>query len=150
MADAAAVLERLASSDMASVDDRTGHLKTSSQLYMQAKQYSKAAHVAETALDEDPREATFLELAGQANYLASDFQGAVDKIGPLVALTESKRDTPREEWLQILLNSYYRLNDREQTARTWVSLLRHSSSRGARLLGSPMLRSGAPISVKRT
>jgi len=123
--EAGQLFERLAKSDLASADIRIAHLKTASQLYLRAKQYDESARAAETALNSRPDNAELLQLAGQAQYLAGDYRGAIESIGKLVAAAERAGDKPQEESLQILLNSHYRLSDREQIARTWETLLRH-------------------------
>ena len=92
---------------------------------MRAKQYEKSARAAETALEKQPNDPVLLELAGQSKYLAGDFRGAAARIAQLVAATERKGGQPQEASLQILLNSYYQLNDRQQIAQTWEMLLRH-------------------------
>lgn len=123
--DAAAVFEQLGKSDQASAAQRAAHLKTASQLYMQAKQYPESARAAEAALQRRPGDAALLELAGQAKYLAGDFSGAAETMQQLVAATERRSRKPQEEWLQILLNSYYKLNDSKQIEQTWEQLLRY-------------------------
>jgi tetratricopeptide (TPR) repeat protein len=124
-AEAGALFEQRAKSESASADQRNDHLKKASQLYMRAKQYEKAARAAETALEKQPNDPALLELAGQSKYLAGDFRGAAARIGQLVATTERRAGRPQEAWLQILLDSYYRLNDRKEIAQTWERLLRH-------------------------
>jgi tetratricopeptide (TPR) repeat protein len=124
-AEAGALFEQLASSESASADERIDHLKKASQLYMRAKQYEKSARTAETGLEKQPNDPALLELAGQSKYLAADFRGAAARIAHLVAATERKGGQPQEASLQILLNSYYQLNDRPQIAQTWETLLRH-------------------------
>jgi tetratricopeptide (TPR) repeat protein len=124
-AEAAALFDQLAKSESASDDERNGHLKTASQLYMRGKQYDKSARAAEAALAKAPNDPALLELAGQSRYLAGDFRGAAARIGQLVAATERKAGQPQEAWLQILLDSYYRLNDRKEISQTWAMLLRH-------------------------
>ena len=124
-AEAGALFEQLAKSESASADERNDRLKKASQLYMRAKQYEKSARAAETALEKQPNDPALLQLAGQSKYLAGDFRGAAARIAQLVAATERKGAQPQEATLQILLNSYYRLNDRQQIAQTWEMLLRH-------------------------
>lgn len=124
-AEAGALFEQRAKSASASADARNDHLKKASQLYMRAKQYEKSARAAETALEKQPNDPVLLELAGQSKYLAGDFRGAAARIAQLVAATERKGRQPQEASLQILLNSYYRLKDRQQIAQTWEMLLRH-------------------------
>ena len=92
---------------------------------MSAKQYEKAARAAETALEKQPNDPVLLQLAGQSRYLAGDFRGAAARISQLVAATEREGGQPPEASLQLLLNSYYQLKDRQQIAQTWERLLRH-------------------------
>ena len=124
-AEAGALFEQRAKSASASADERNDRLKKASQLYMRAKQYDKSARAAETALGKQPNDPVLLELAGQSRYLAGDFRGAAASIAQLVAATERKGGRPQEASLQILLDSYHRLNDRQQIAQTWEVLLRH-------------------------
>lgn len=124
-AEAGAVFEQLAKSESASADERNDHLKKAAQAYMRAKQYEKATRAAETALGKQPNDPALLELAGQSRYLAGDFRGAAARIAQLVAATERRGGQPQEASLQILLNSYFRLNDRKEIAQTWEMLLRH-------------------------
>ena len=124
-AEAAALFEQLAKSESASADERNDRLKKASQLYMRAKQYDKSARAAEAALEKQPNDPALLELAGQSKYLAGDFRGAAARIAQLVAATERRGTHPQEAQLQILLDSYYQLNDRQQIAQTWDMLLRH-------------------------
>jgi tetratricopeptide (TPR) repeat protein len=124
-AEAGALYEQLAKSEVATAAERIEHLKAASQLYLRAKQYEKSMRAAEAGLASQPNDAALLELAGQSKYLAGDFRGAAARIAQLVAATERKGGHPREESLQILLNSYYKLNDRKEIAQTWEMLLRH-------------------------
>jgi tetratricopeptide (TPR) repeat protein len=124
-AEAGALYEQLAKSESAAADKRNDHLKQASQLYMLAKQYEKAARAAEMALEKQPNDPALLELAGQSKYLAGDFRGAAARIAQLAAATERKGGHPQEASLQLLLNSYYQLKDRQQIAQTWELLLRH-------------------------
>ena len=124
-AEAGALFEQLAKSESASADARNDRLKKAAQLYMRAKQYEKSARAAEAALEKQPNDPALLELAGQSKFLAGDFRGAAARIAQLVAATERKGAQPQEATLQLLLNSYYGLKDRQQIAQTWQMLLRH-------------------------
>ena len=124
-AEAGALFEQLGKSESASADQRNDSLKKASQLYMRAKQYEKSARAAEAALEKQPNDPALLELAGQSRYLAGDFRGAAARTAQLVAATQRRGGQPQEASLQILLNSYYQLNDRKQIAQTWEMLLRH-------------------------
>ena len=124
-AEAGALFEQLAKSESASAEERNDRLKKASQFYLRAKQYEKSSRAAEAALEKQPNDPALLELAGQSKYLAGDFRGAVARTAQLVAATVRKGGQPQEASLQILLDSYYRLNDRKQIAQTWEMLLRH-------------------------
>ncbi|HSC07788.1 MAG TPA: tetratricopeptide repeat protein [Steroidobacteraceae bacterium] len=123
--DAASVFARLAESDQAPRADVERHLSTAAQLYLQTRQYSKAAELAKRALRMRPGDLRLLELSGEAQYLAREFKGAAKTLQLLVATTERKGDKPQERWLQLMLDSYYKLDDREAVAATWDALLRH-------------------------
>lgn len=124
-AEAGALFEQLAKSESASPAERIDHLKNASQLYMRAKQYEKSARAAEAALEKQPNDLVLLELAGQSKYLAGNFRGAAARIAQLVTASERRGIHPQEASLQLLLNSYYQLKDRQQIAQTWETLLRH-------------------------
>jgi Tfp pilus assembly protein PilF len=123
--DAAAVFARLADSSQASREDVDRHLSTAAQLYLQAKQYPKAAKLATRALETNRGDARLLELSGESRYLAGDYEGAARTMQQLVKATERSGGTPREKWLKIILDSYYKLDDRDQAAAAWDALLRH-------------------------
>ena len=120
-AEAGALFEQRAKSESASADERNDRLTKAAQLYMRAKQFEKAARAAETALEKQPNHPVLLELAGQSS--TSSGRGEQPQIAQLVQLRTRRSATGRS--LQILLNSYYRLNDRQQMAQTWEMLLRH-------------------------
>ena len=124
-AEAGTLYEQLAKSESASPDERLDHLKRAAQLYMRAKQYEKSARAADAVLEKQPNDPSLLELAGQAKYFAGDYRGAAARIAQLVAAADRKGAHPQEASLQLLLNSYYQLKDRQQIAQTWQTLLRH-------------------------
>ena len=124
-AEAGAVFEQLAKSEAASAEQRNDQLKKASQSYMSAKQYERSARAAEAALVKQPNDPALLELAGKAKYLAGDFRGAAARTAQLIAATERRGGQPPEASLQLLLDSYYKLDDRKQIAQAWEMLLQH-------------------------
>lgn len=124
-AEAGALFEQRAKSTGASADESNDRLTKAAQFYMRAKQYESSARAAEAALEKRPNDPVLLELAGQANYLAGDFRGAATRTAQLVAAIKRKGGQPQEASLQILLNSYFQLKDKQQVAQTWEMLLRH-------------------------
>jgi hypothetical protein len=121
---AAAVFAKLGKSDQASPAERIKHLKTAARLYMEAKQFEQTAKLAQAALEVSRGDTSLMELLGEAKYLAGDFKGAAQATEQLVAALDSTGSKPKEESLQILLNSYYKLQDRERIALSWDRLLR--------------------------
>jgi uncharacterized protein HemY len=124
-AQAAPIFARLGASDQASPEQRRRHLKTAAQLYLREKQYQKAADAANGALKLSPSDPEFLELAGQSRYMAGDFDGAANALEQLLSRTREQGKTPDEDWLQVLLNAYYKLGDEQRIASTWEALLRY-------------------------
>jgi len=122
---AAAVFEQMVSAKQAPAEWSPGYLKTAAQLYFQAKDYSRAALLARQALAQRRDNVQLLELLGQAEYLAGDFKKAAQTLRQLLAVSEKERATPKEGWLQMLLNSYDRLQDRSSANAVWERLLRH-------------------------
>lgn len=122
---AAQVFERMARSDNAPQKDVPGHWKTAAQLYMQTKSYDRAADAASQASKLNPGDTQLLEILGQAQYLGQNYQAASSTLRKLVDTTEKINKQPDEEWLQMLLASYDRLNDEKQVAATWEALLKH-------------------------
>jgi uncharacterized protein HemY len=123
--EAADIFARIAQSKEASSQERLAHMKTAAHLYLQTRQYQNAARAAASALKTSPGDPALLEIAGQARYLAGDFKAAADTMEQLVKSTQSQGRKPAEGWLQILLNSYYKLDDRQRVTDAWQALLRH-------------------------
>ena len=124
-AQAAAIFAKLGASEQASTQERGQHLKTAAQLYLQETQYQQAAAAANGALRLSPADPQLLELAGQSRYMAGDFKGAAAALEPLLSRTREQEKAPDEDWLQVLLNAYYKLGDEQKIASTWEALLRY-------------------------
>ena len=124
-AQAAAIFSKLGASEQASTQERGQHLKTAAQLYLQETQYQQAAAAANGALRLSPADPQLLELAGQSRYMAGDFKGAAAALERLLSRTREQEKAPDEDWLQVLLNAYYKLGDEQKIASTWETLLRY-------------------------
>jgi tetratricopeptide (TPR) repeat protein len=122
--EAATVFEQMVSSKQASAEARLSHLGTAAQLYYQAKNYPRAAALARQTLAKRVGDAQLLELLAQAEYLTGNFKSAADTLLELIALSEKGGSKPKEGWLQTLLSSYDRLQDRSAANATWEKLLR--------------------------
>jgi hypothetical protein len=122
-AQAAPIFAKLGESKQASEQQRSKHLKTAAQLYLQEKQYDKAADAADEALELSRADPEVLELAGQARYMSGNFAGAASVLEHLLNLTREQNKAPEEDWLQVLLNAYYKVGDEQKIASTWEVLL---------------------------
>jgi hypothetical protein len=122
---AAAIFAKLGASEQASAKQRGQHLKTAAQLYLQEKKYKQAASAANGALELSPADLELLELAGQSRYMAGDIGGAATTLERLLSRTREQQKTPDEDWLQVLLNAYYKLGNEQKIASTWEALLRY-------------------------
>ena len=122
--EAATVFEQMVNSKQASDEARVSHLRTAAQLHYQAKNYPHAAALARQALAKRAGDAQLLELLGQAEYLAGNFKNAADTLRERIAVSEKEGTRPKESWLQTLLSSYDRLQDRSGANATWEMLLR--------------------------
>ncbi len=111
---AAAIFAKLGASEQASAKQRGQHLKTAAQLYLQEKKYKQAASAANGALELSPADLELLELAGQSRYMAGDIGGAATTLERLLSRTREQQKTPDEDWLQVLLNAYYKLGQRAE------------------------------------
>jgi tetratricopeptide (TPR) repeat protein len=101
------------------------YLKTSAQLYMQAKAYDRAADLATQALKSSPGDEQLLEVAGQASYLAGNYPEAARNLEKLVSMNSKSREKPKESWLQLILSSYDKMHDETHAASAWDSLLQY-------------------------
>jgi hypothetical protein len=124
-AQAAPIFAKLGTSGQASLQERSRHLKTAAQMYLQERQYKSAAAAANSGLKLSPADPQLLELAGQAHYMAGDFTAAAAVLERLVSQTREQGKTPDEDWLEVLLNAHYKLGDEEKIAATWEALLRY-------------------------
>lgn len=123
--EAAPVFERMLNSGFVppeQIDDRT---KTVAQLYFQVKQYRKAAEWAKKWLAKYPDEEAMQVLLGQSQYLLEDWKSAAATMMAAVRKAERTGQTPKENWLQIVLSSYFKMNDEAGIAEALKKIVRY-------------------------
>jgi outer membrane protein assembly factor BamD (BamD/ComL family) len=111
--EAAPVFERMLNSGNVppdQVDDRT---KTVSQLYFQVKEYKKSVEWSKKWLDKHPGDETMSVLLGQSYYVLNDYKNAGQTMMNVSNAAEKAGRTPAENWLQIVLSSYFKLDSAE-------------------------------------
>ena len=124
-AEATPVFERMLNSGFMppeQVDERT---KTVAQLYFQIKDYKKSAEWAKKWLDKHPGDETMSVLLGQSYYLLNDYKNAAATMGAVANNSEKGGRTPQENWLQIVLSSQFKLDNKDGIADALKKLVRY-------------------------
>ncbi|HET9448735.1 MAG TPA: tetratricopeptide repeat protein [Steroidobacteraceae bacterium] len=123
--EAAPVFERLLTSGFLpaeEVDDRT---KTVAQLYFQVKDYKKSAEWAKKWLEKHPGQQDMSVLLGQSYYVMNDYKNAAATMMGVVNAAEKGGRTPDENWLQIVLSSQFKLDNKDGIAEALKKLVRY-------------------------
>lgn len=124
-AQAATVFERMLNSGLVpaeQVDDRT---KAVAQMYFQEKEYKKSAEWARKWLAKNPNQEDMSVLLGQSYYLLEDFKNAATTMSSVVANAERAGQTPKENYIQIVLSSHFKLDDKAGVADALKKMVRH-------------------------
>jgi tetratricopeptide (TPR) repeat protein len=123
--EAAPVFERMINSGFLppeQVDDRT---KTVAQLYFQVKDYKKSAEWAKKWLEKHPGQEDISVLLGQSYYVMNDYKNAAATMSGVVNGAEKGGRTPQENWLQIVLSSQFKLDNKDGIADALKKLVRY-------------------------
>ena len=123
--EAAPVFERMLNSGFLpaeEVDDRT---KTVAQLYFQVKEYKKSAEWARKWLEKNPGQQDMSVLLGQSYYVMNDYKNAATTMMGVVNAAEKGGRTPDENWLQIVLSSHFKLDNKDGIAEALKKLVRY-------------------------
>jgi tetratricopeptide (TPR) repeat protein len=124
-AEATPVFERMINSGFMppeQVDERT---KTIAQLYFQVKDYRKSAEWAKKWLDKHPGQEDISVLLGQSYYVLNDYKNAAATMNGVVTAAERGGRTPSENWLQIVLSSQFKLDNKDGIADALKKLVRY-------------------------
>jgi tetratricopeptide (TPR) repeat protein len=123
--EAAPVFERMLNSGFLpaeQVDERT---KTVAQLYFQVKDYKKSAEWAKKWLEKHPGQEDMSVLLGQSYYVMNDYKNAAGTMSSVVNNAEKGGRTPQENWLQIVLSSQFKLDNKDGIADALKKLVRY-------------------------
>ena len=123
--EAAPVFERMLNSGLMpaeQVDERT---KTVAQLYFQMKDYNKAATWAKKWLEKHPNTEDMGILLGQSQYLLNDFKNAAVTMGNVVNNAEKAGRKPEENWIQIVMSSHFKLDNRDGIGDALKKMVRY-------------------------
>jgi tetratricopeptide (TPR) repeat protein len=104
------------------VDDRT---KTVAQLHFQNKDYKKAVEWGKKYLEKHPGDEAISVLVGQSYYVQNDYKNAAATMMGVVTTAEKGGRTPQENWLQIVLSSHFKLDNKDGIADALKKLVRY-------------------------
>jgi tetratricopeptide (TPR) repeat protein len=124
-AQAAVVFERMLNSGNVppeQVDDRT---KAVAQMYFQEKEYKKAAEWAKKWLDKHPNQEDMSVLLGQSYYLLEDYKSAASTMSSVVSHVEKSGQAPKENYLQIVMSSYFKMDNKDGIAESLKKMVRY-------------------------
>jgi tetratricopeptide (TPR) repeat protein len=111
--EAAVVFERMINSGQTPPEQLNDRIKTTAQLYSQVKDYPKTVEWTRKWLEANPGDPSMTLLLAQASYLQNDFNTAAQVSSKLIADAESQGQTPEENWIEILLSSYFKLDNQQ-------------------------------------
>jgi tetratricopeptide (TPR) repeat protein len=123
--EAAPVFERMINSGFLppeQVDDRT---KTVAQLYFQMKDYRKSAEWSKKWLDKHPNNEEMAVLLGQSYYLLNDYKNAATTMMNVANNAEKAGQVPKENWLQIVLSSQFKLDNKDGIGDALKKMVRY-------------------------
>jgi tetratricopeptide (TPR) repeat protein len=125
---AAPVFERMLNSGLVppeQVDDRT---KAVAQMYFQEKEYKKAAEWTKKWLAKHPGDEDMTVLLAQTQYLTEDYKNAATTMSQVVANDEKAGRTPKENYLQIVLSSQFKQDNKDGVADALKKMVRYYPS----------------------
>jgi tetratricopeptide (TPR) repeat protein len=122
---AAAVYERLLDSPLMPAAQRGELTKGIAEMYFRLGNYPEAARWARTCLEWHTDQPRVAEMLGDAYFRMNDYKNAVARMTALVAKAEETKRIPKESWLRIIEDSYYRLGDIQGMESALVPLVRY-------------------------
>ena len=124
-AEATPVFERMLNSGFMPADQVDERTKTVAQLHFQNKDYKKAVEWGKKYLDKHPGDEGISVLVGQSYYVLNDYKNAATTMMGVVTAAEKGGRTPTENWLQIVLSSQFKLDNKDGIADALKKLVRY-------------------------
>jgi tetratricopeptide (TPR) repeat protein len=123
--EATPVFERMLNSGFMPADQVDERTKTVAQLHFQNKDYKKAVEWGKKYLDKHPGDEGISVLVGQSYYVLNDYKNAATTMMAVVTAAEKGGRTPTENWLQIVLSSQFKLDNKDGIADALKKLVRY-------------------------
>lgn len=110
-AEAAAAYEKTLDSSFLAAEDADTRLKQVAVLYLQSNQSAKAMEYIQRWLKAHPGDIDMGAYLAQLQFKQGQYKQAIDSIQTVIASSEKAGQTPKEDWLKILLGAAYKQQD---------------------------------------
>jgi tetratricopeptide (TPR) repeat protein len=127
-AQAAPVFERMLNTGLVPADQVDDRIKAVAQIYFQEKEDKKSIEWTKKWLAKHPGDEDMGVLLAQAYYRLNDYKSAAAQMSSVVANIEKSGQTPKENYLQIVLSSQYKQDNKEGTTEALKKLVRYYPS----------------------
>lgn len=123
--EAANVYERMLNSGFVPEAQRDERMKTLANLAFQVKDYKKSADWSKRSLERNPNQLDMGQLLAQSYYLLNDFPNAAASMQKVIQQAERAGKKPEENWLQIVLSSHFKANNKDGVASALKQVVRY-------------------------
>lgn len=123
--EAANVYERMLNSGQMPADQVDDRTKAVAQMYFQEKQYKKSVDWAKKWLEKHPGNEDMSVLVAQSYYLLNDYKNAATSMSQVVAAAEKAGQTPKENYLQIVLSSHFKEKNNDGISDALKKMVRY-------------------------
>lgn len=123
--EAANVYERMLNSGFVPEEQRDERTKTLATLAFQVKDYKKSAEWAKKSLERQPNQQDMGQLLAQSYYLLNDYPNAAASMQKVIQQAERAGKVPEENWLQIVLSSHFKADNKEGVAQALKQMVRY-------------------------
>jgi tetratricopeptide (TPR) repeat protein len=123
--EATPVFERMLNSGFTPPDQVDERIKTVAQLHFQNKDYKKAIEWLKKYLEKHPGDEAMSVLLGQAYYVLNDYKNAATTMMSVATAAEKGGRVPAENWLQIVLSSQFKLDNKDGIGDALKKLVRY-------------------------
>jgi hypothetical protein len=120
---AAEAMEAQLETGKGSEQEQAKLMKSLSTVYYQIKNYPKSAEYGLKAIKAGQNDAETYTLVGQSYYLQNKYQDTVKFLNDYVSDLEKRGQTPKEQTLQLISESYIKLNNNEGSTATLEKLV---------------------------
>jgi tetratricopeptide (TPR) repeat protein len=127
-AGAAKIYETMLAANQIPADQIAGKVLIISQAAFQQKDYAKSIQFAERYVKEAGPNAEVLQQLAQAYYLKGEYKQSADYANKLIKQAEQAKKTPEKIWLELLMGSQYKLDDKAGLVSTLEDLLTYYPS----------------------